>query len=220
MEEYLKNPLVQEALLEAFNQKYNDLPTENQLATTITFSNKYNRNKKKLLKKLATHHIEYKQKRRRHYASILVASFVLFIVCFQFNSVQSMLHNITLHIHQTYTDIFVNKANDNSNSISEHTTKPFIIPSNATMIQERYNDSTYIAKFMISESEVMYTRYDIVGHIETNSEQASYTKHMINNVEYNVYNKDSKSIVFWSDEIYVYTLTSTDFDLIKLVLSQ
>ncbi len=194
--------LIKQGLAEYFNLEFSDVPPENEIEHE--FSEKYLREKEKLIRKVGTSYWKYVNTVAKRAAVIIVTFIIAFSSLMSVEAVREKLVDFVYTIFETFTEVDYKEQIDDSNIEKYYTADKlddvYFVTENRTKVNNTIN------WFNSEVGDIYLSQYSNVSSQIFNSENAELTETIINDTPCLVCENEVSYFCYWEFDGYRFEL--------------
>ncbi|MEY8332478.1 DUF4367 domain-containing protein [Lachnospiraceae bacterium 47-T17] len=204
LDEYLYQimPMAEEAMLRSLDEELTAAPEH-------VFSKRFERRMKRLIRmeRLGLYGHGRKRAVRAAAAALLIAAGVLLAAVLSVEASRVKLVEWLLDIHDEYTNI-ATKKKDSDESIAFETAMPSYIPDGYTAVDREKSAATNTVQYANEQGKIIefdQVRAEGMSFL-VDTEDAVTGTVVIGDISYHTIKKGDRFFIYWTDEIYAYTI--------------
>jgi len=209
----MDDDILKRALIEAFSRDYSDIPSDEEIAKTHTFSNEFEAKMKKLQKKSKIKYIYIFNLQIRRIAVVAVCIIVIFTASMSIEAVRTPIIKFCVTIYEKFSSILF--YNDDDGELTLPTTlevlySPDFIPAGYTLYEDTGDDIIRELIYANKDgNEIDFRQYVLATGITINTEGIITEIIFIHDYQGLFYSNKGKNVIIWHDDYYGYLVRGT-----------
>lgn len=204
----MSNEILKRAFIEAYERKFSNIPSDEEIAKTHTFSNKFESRMRKLQKKSKIKYVYIFNIQFRRAAVMAVCVLIMFTASLSIEAVRTPIFNFCVSVYEKFSSVFF--VSDEGGELSAPTTlevlySPDNIPDDYILIEEITDIVSRILIYANADGDEVEFQQNILSiRMIIDTEGVTTEEILINANEGIFFSNKGINNILWYDNQYSY----------------